>query len=405
MYAPPPPSLFLTSLSCLVISPSHFEFSITSDQQCIPEEYYTRTQYCTNELHVKALVAGVLLIKDVFLASEGLSRLDQLVFQKAFDSLFGNIGVTSTVRAEDSSDGLLVSFTIGVPVVYYGYENTEFNGPHLTYLQAHDDLLNSFRADVFGAMLDNQVHYTLNLQQQHSDGVNGLGQCHFTSHGAISLLALREEGWENEMPFAENIEPITFFPPDDDKMNESPFLYSFQTGIPTFLIVVLVGGTVLFLIHSQRKATSLKSSSLLKNSNSSSLSMDGSSSSSSSSTSASASSNGYFKQQIKYIYDFARVRSPTPSSSSLGAVDYQVIRTPSDDVEAHAERSSSDKKSQNRSMTKSKVTAASLFLIILMGSLSLSLRELHRPLLLPPRPTLLLPPRAQGLFLQRMPLP
>jgi hypothetical protein len=335
-----------------VVSPSHFEFSITSDQQCIPEEYYTRTEYCTTQLHVKALVSGVLLIKDVFLATEGLSKLDQYIFQKAFDSLFGNIGITSTVRSEDSSDGLLISFTIGVPVVYYGYENTLFNGPHLTYLKAHDDLLNSFHADLFSALLDNQIHAALNQQQQHGGGgMDDYGQCHLKSHGAISLLALKEDGWDNEMPYGDTIEPITFYPhaDDDDKMKaESTFLSSFQTGIPTFLLVVLVGGTILFFVYSKEKI--VRSSSRSSSSFSSSSSLEESSShSASSSSSSSHPSNRYFK----YIYDFAKVRSTPSASSSRGSksVDYEVIRTPSDDVEAHLERSV--KKGQSSSSSSS----------------------------------------------------
>lgn len=321
------------SITFLVVSPSHFEFSITADQQCIPEEYYDRTQYCTNELHVKALVSGVLLIKDVFLASEGLSKLDQYVFQKAFDSLFGNIGVTSTVRSEDSSDGLLVSFTIGVPVVYYGYENRLFNGPHLAYLQAHDDLLNSFHADIFSTLLDNQIHAALNQQQGGDKSLNDFGQCHLKSHGTISLLALKEDGWSNEMPSRDTIQPITFYPDTtgDGKMNaETTFLSSFQTGVPVFLLVVLVGSTFLFFIYSKRKSSSLSPPR-------SSSSLEKSSSPTSPSPSSSSSNATYFKQQFKYIYDFAKVRS-TPSTSG-GAVDYEVIRTPSDDVEAHLEKS------------------------------------------------------------------
>jgi hypothetical protein len=309
-----------------VVSPSHFEFSITSDQQCIPEEYYTRTEYCTTQLHVKALVSGVLLIKDVFLATEGLSKLDQYIFQKAFDSLFGNIGITSTVRSEDSSDGLLISFTIGVPVVYYGYENTLFNGPHLTYLKAHDDLLNSFHVNLFSALLDNQIHAALNQQQQRGGGMDDYGECHLKSHGTISLLALKEDGWDNEMPYGDTIEPITFFPraSDDDKMMTAvTFLSSFQTGLFTFLAVVLVGGTILSLfIYSSSFSTS--------------------------SPSSSHPFNGYFNTKVRF----------TPSSSR-GSVDYEVIPTPSGDLEASLEKNVKKATSSSQTSSTSKTSSTS----------------------------------------------
>jgi hypothetical protein len=295
-----------------VASPSHFEFSITADQQCIPEEYYTRTTYCTNELHVKALMAGVLLIKDLSL-SDGLSVIDRVILEKAFDDLFGNVGVTATIRSEDSADGLLVSFTLGIPVTYYGYTNTYFNAPHLTYLKAHDDLLSSFRSDLFSSMLDSQIHSHFNHETSHLLE-SQIGQCHLSAHGSISLLSITESGWENEVPFTANINPVTFYPEEVDE--GTPF-YSFQTGVPTFLIVVMVGGTVMFFIYSSKKRQPAVMSSRKTEP---------------SSPSSSSSSSSYFKKHFKYIYDFNQVRSPSSRPN------YAVIRAPSDEEGAPDEQ-------------------------------------------------------------------
>jgi hypothetical protein len=217
-----------------------------------------RATYCTNELHVKALVSGILLIKDLTL-SDGLSLIDQTILEKTFNDLFGNVGVTATLRSQDSADGLLVSFTLAIPVSHYGYSNTLFNGPHLAYLKAHDELMDFFRSDLFSSMLDSQIHSHLNRETSHLLE-SQIGQCHLNSHGSISLLSITENGWDNEVPFDAVISPVTFYPEDDDASQRAPF-FSFRTGIPTFLIVVLVGGVVLFFFISSKKRLPLPLSS------------------------------------------------------------------------------------------------------------------------------------------------
>lgn len=303
---------FRLSLS-VVTSQSHFEFSITADQQCIPEESHTRTTYCQNELHVQALISGVLLIKDLYL-TEGLSPVDDLLIGKAFDSLFSDAGVSVTIRYESSSDGALLSFTLGIPVTYYGYTNTLYNAPHLTYLRAHDDIISFFRTDLFASMLDTQIHSYLNQDQK---TVTAAGQCHLKTHGAISLLSIDEKGWENVVPHSDIIYPITFYPEKDDQLSNAR-ISSFQTGIPTFLIVILVGGTLLYLLYSKKRVVSSPTIE--------------------SPTSKTESSPSYFKKHFKYIYDFTHVRSPPKKHIDVEENNYQVLRNPSDDVEAHHAR-------------------------------------------------------------------
>lgn len=298
-------------------SPSHFEFSITADQQCIPQESYTRTTYCQNELHVQALISGVLLIKDLYL-SEGLSPVDGLLIEKAFDSLFGNVGVSATIRSENSADGVLISFTIGIPVTYYGYTNTLYNGPHLTYLRAHDDILSFFRSNLFTSMLDTQIHAYMNQEQN----TLATGKCHLKTHGAISLLSITESGWDNVVPSSDTIYPITYYPEDESTPSYNAKFSSFETGIPTFFIVILVGGTIVyFFILSKREPVS----SVIKDFP----------------ASTSNSSPSYFKKHFKYIYDFTHVRPPATKPQ---ANNYQELRTPSDDVEAHHDRKQSTSK-------------------------------------------------------------
>jgi hypothetical protein len=291
---------------CVVSSQTHFEFSISADQQCTAEEYYTRTTYCTNELHVKALISGVLLISGLHLTS--LSLADQSIIQSAFDSLFGNTGVTSVLTSQDSADGLLVSFTLGVPISYYGLTNTEYNGPHIAYLKAHDDLIYSFRSELFTSMLDSHLHSYLYLQNNDLSA-NQFGTCHLKSHGAISLLSVLESGWENSVPNQDTIEPITFIPESETHGSTSS---SLQSGITTFFLVVVFGILVTYLIQQSKKSNPTEKTTPPVQP-----------------TTTASSSQTYFKKPFKYIYDFAH-----RSTDDKARKDYRVVASAqSDDVE------------------------------------------------------------------------
>lgn len=229
--------------------------------------------------------------------------------------------------SQDSTDGLLVSFKIGIPVTYYGFLNTEYNSPHSTYLLAHDELISSFKSNLFTSMLDNQLHTYFYLQQNGQLSSGQSGTCHLKSHGSISLLSIVEEGWENHVDYHDTIDPITFYP-NHDEQNEQTLLSSFQTGLPTFLLVVMFGGLIIYFIKESKTRNKKNSKDFVNNEND----QDSENNENNDSIGQKSISSSYFKKPFKYIYDFARAKT---TNNLKKTTEYQRIQSSKDDVESN----------------------------------------------------------------------